>query len=184
LLQHPGEEFHAIDLVQGPGTTISAADDAPDTSELTIRRLGDAGEMLDPQAKREYRQRLCELRANLTECQEYGDTVRGEKVEAEIDFIERELVRAVGLGGRDRRAGSVAERARLNVTRAIKSALQNIIEHHRVLGEMLESSIKTGLHATPSAECVARPFPMRLVQCQRHCGRGIVVHRAALKWTR
>ena len=44
----------------------------------------------------------------------------------------REMARAVGLGGRDRRAGSAAERARLNVTRAIKSALQKISEHNEL----------------------------------------------------
>lgn len=128
LLQHPGEEFHAMDLVHGTGagvlTNDSAAEAASPASGLSIGGLGDAGEMLDVQAKQEYRRRLGELRADLAELRERGDAVRGEEVEAEIDFIERELVRAVGLGGRDRRAGSAAERARLNVTRAIKSTLQ------------------------------------------------------------
>jgi hypothetical protein len=149
LLQHPGEELHAIDLVHGSGTAVftdcSAAEAASVASGLSIGGLGDAGAMLDAQAKRECRQRLDELRADLAELRKCGDVVRGEQVEAEIDFIERELLRAVGLGGRDRRGGSAAERARLNVTGAIKSALQKIVEHHGALGKLLESSIKTGL---------------------------------------
>ena len=156
LLQHPDEEFHALDLIRGPGaeaTDGSAVEASSTGSGLSIGRLGDAGEMLDAQAKQEYRRRLGELRADLAELRERGDTVRGEAVEAEIDFIERELMRAVGLGGRDRHAGSAAERARLNVTRAIKSALRKIAEHHADLGELLESSIKTGLF------CVYVPPP-------------------------
>jgi len=149
LLQHPNEEFHALDLMRGPGmgtlTDGSAVAAVAPSNGLSIGGVGDAGEMLDAQAKREYRRRLGELRTELAELREHGDGVRGEAVEAELDFIERELVRAVGLGGRDRRAGSAAERARLNVTRAIRSALQKITERHAILGELLESSVKTGL---------------------------------------
>jgi uncharacterized membrane protein len=148
LLQHPHEEFHALDLIRVPGAGVtdgSAAVASLAASGLSIGRLGDAGEILDAQAKREYRRRLGELRADLAELREGGDAVRGEEVEAEIDFIEHELVHAVGLSGRARRARSAAERARLNITRAIKSALRKIAEHNGDLGELLESSVKTGL---------------------------------------
>jgi hypothetical protein len=147
LLQHPGEEFHAMDLMRGPGVTSqdSTAEAGSRSSGLSIGGLGDAGEMLDPQAKREYRRRLGELRTNLAELRERGDAFRGEQVEAEIDFIERELMRAIGLGGRDRRAASAAQHARVNVGRAIRAALQKISEQHATLGELLGRSIKTGL---------------------------------------
>ncbi|MBV8360181.1 MAG: AAA family ATPase, partial [Deltaproteobacteria bacterium] len=156
LLQHPDEEFHALDLIREPGAEATdgpAAEASAAESGLSIGRLGDAGEILDAQAKREYRRRLGELRAELAELRERGDTVRGEEVEAEIDFIQRQLVHAVGLGGRARRARSPAERARLNVTRAIKSALRKVAEQNRDLGELLESSVKTGLF------CVYAPPP-------------------------
>jgi hypothetical protein len=42
------------------------------------------------------------------------------------DFLVAELARAVGLGGRDRRAASHAERARLNATRAIRAARASV----------------------------------------------------------
>jgi hypothetical protein len=56
----------------------------------------------------------------------------------------RELSRAVGLGGRDRRAASAAERARINITRAIKAALERIAEHNPALATLLTKSIRTG----------------------------------------
>ena len=148
LLQHPYQKFHALDLVGwntvAVGSETSGAEDRLPT-RVSVRGLGDAGAMLDMQAKREYWARLRDLRQELEELRKGADHERGEKVEAEIDSIEREIIRAVGLGGRDRLAGSVAERARLNVTRTIKIALQKIAERHAALGELLDTSIKTGL---------------------------------------
>ena len=144
LLQHPDEEFHSLDLLSGPGAEfIPESVEAPDSS-LSIGRLGDAGEMLDVQAKRDYRRRLVELREQLEDAQEVGNSERAAEIESEIDFLAREISRAVGLSGRDRRAGSAAERARLNVSRAIKAALQKISEHDQELGELLNQSLRTG----------------------------------------
>ena len=161
LLQHPYEKFHALDLVGwnivGVGSETSGAEDRLPAGD-SVRGLGDAGAMLDTQAKREYRARLHDLREELEELRKGADHERGEKVEAEIDFIEREIIRAVGLGGRDRHAGSAAERARLNVARTIKIAVQRIAERHAALGEFLETSIRTGLFSAyipPSADAVS-----------------------------
>ena len=150
LLQHPGEEFHALDLLSGPSggavTELEREEKSAllGTATVSVGGLGDAGEMLDAKAKQDYQRRLVELREELDDLRERGDDTRAAQVESEIDFLHREIARAVGLGGRDRRAGSAAERARLNITRAIKSALQKISEHHGQLGELLDRSIKTG----------------------------------------
>jgi predicted ATPase len=150
LLQHPGEEFHALDLLGSPGTSAAPEVERADNASLlgvatiSIGGLGDAGEMLDAKAKHEYQRRLIALREEFEDLRERGDENRGAQVESEIDFLHREITRAVGLGGRDRRVGSAAERARLNVTRAIKSALQKISERHGQLGELLDRSIRTG----------------------------------------
>jgi len=149
LLQHPGEEFHSLDLLNGPGAggaEIESTDKASLLGDATVSvgGLGDAGEMLDARAKQEYQRRIVELREQLDDLRDRGDEARAARVESEIDFLLREFARAVGLGGRDRRAGSAAERARLNVTRAIKSALQKISEHHEQLGDLLDRSIRTG----------------------------------------
>ena len=145
LLQHPGEEFHSLDLLSGPGGSADAELDLADKPSLlgdatvSIGGLGDAGEMLDAKAKQEYQRRLVDLREELDDLRERGDETRAARVESEIDFLHREIARAVGLGGRDRRAGSAAERARLNVTRAIKSALQKISEHNSQVGRTVGS---------------------------------------------
>jgi hypothetical protein len=49
-----------------------------------------------------------------------------------------------GLGGRERRACSATERARVAVRRAIKTALNRIAEHAPTLAEHLERSVQTG----------------------------------------
>ncbi len=149
MLQHPGEEFHSLDLLNGPGAADSAEPDNPDKAALfagaTVRLgLGDSGEMLDAKARHEYERRIIALREELEDRRERGNQERVASAQAELDFLLREVSRAVGLGGRIRRAGAAAERARLNVTRAIKSALQKISEHHAQLGNLLDRSIRTG----------------------------------------
>jgi predicted ATPase len=148
LLRYPGEEFHALDLLNEPGHG-SAPDGAPASSllseqSITIGGLGDAGEMLDEHAKRDYKRRLLELREHAEDLIERGDRDQASEVESEIKFLEREIARAVGLRGRDRRAGSAAERARLNVTRAIRAALQKISDRNAALGAVLDGAIRTG----------------------------------------
>jgi hypothetical protein len=93
---------------------------------IHIGGLGDAGEVLDEQAKAVYRRRLSELRAEMEEAKELGQVARAERVEEEIDALTRELSRAVGLGGRNRRAASPSEKARQSITKSIKSALERI----------------------------------------------------------
>jgi predicted ATPase len=145
LLQNPSEEFHSIDLFSGVGVGETEEPAGGTRSEaLSIGRPGDAGEMLDAQAKREYRERLRDLRQDLEVQRERGDVERAARTESEIDFLTREIARAVGLGGRDRRAGSTSERARLNVLRAIRAAIAKIAEYKVELAELLNRTIKTG----------------------------------------
>lgn len=146
LLQHPGEEFHTLDLAS-EGEAPETPPNISEEPQLSVGRLGDAGELLDQQAKQQYRRRLAELKERLTELRERGEHQSAVEVESEIDFLSREILRAVGLGGRNRRAGSAAERARVNVTRAIKTAIQNIGERDSELASLLQNSIRTGLFA-------------------------------------
>src|SRR5215211_3776763 len=116
LLAHPGREFHVLDLV-GAETGQPMA-------------LGDAGEVLDERAKTAYRRRLAEIDDDIEQARALEDHVREEQADAERDFLVRELARAVGLGGRDRRAASASERARSGVTRALRQGIARIGEHH------------------------------------------------------
>jgi hypothetical protein len=152
LLGHPGEEFHVLSLAskaggrQGEADALAepATDERATQSDLTVGRMGDAGEMLDAQAKAAYKRRTAELREQLEEARELNQLKLVDRLEDEIETLGRELSRAVGLGGRDRRAASAAERARINVTRAIKIALERIAEHNPALATLLTNSIRTG----------------------------------------
>jgi tetratricopeptide (TPR) repeat protein len=129
LLGNPGTEIHVGDLA-------SELEAAPD--------LGDAGAMLDPDAKEAYRGRLEDLREELAQAEEWGDPERASRAREEIEFLGKELAGAVGLGGRDRKAASVSERARVNVTRAIRSAVQRVAENDPELARHLDTAIRTG----------------------------------------
>jgi non-specific serine/threonine protein kinase len=150
LLQYPHREFHAAELValvSGAEATSQTATEAFQLA-LSVTHLGDAGEMLDPQAKAEYKQRLIDLRDELQEAETFNDVGRVERLRAEIDFLTQELTNAVGLGGRHRKAASQAERARVNVTRTLRAALGKIAESHPALGRYLSNTIRTGLYCS------------------------------------
>ncbi len=142
LLREPGRELHALDLVAGERPGVRPVR-TPEPG-LASSSPGDMGETLDAQAKAEYRRRLDELEDELDEAQAFGDPERLARAQEERDFLVGELVGAIGLGGRDRRMGSPAERARVSVTRAIRSALARIHEHSPALGDHLERTIHTG----------------------------------------
>lgn len=150
LLGAPHQQIHVLDLVasvEDPQENIAAEGRDPAglvEAGLRVSRLGDAGEMLDSQAKASYKRRLEELREKLAEAQAGSDPERVARVQQEIDFLTEEIVSGIGLGGRDRRAASAAERARVNVTRAIKAALQRLSIHHRALSLHLTRTINTG----------------------------------------
>ncbi len=152
LLANPGREFHVVDL-EGEQQRGASAATGPGrravSDELEMRSdLGDAGEMLDATAKAAYRVRLEDLQAEVDEAELFNDPARAAKAREEIDFIASELARAVGLGGRDRRAASHAERARLNVTRAIRAAIGNLARANPPLGRHLTSTIRTGRYCS------------------------------------
>jgi hypothetical protein len=82
--------------------------------------------------------------AERDEAEACNDPARAAKARGKLDFIESELARASGSADRDRRAASHAERARLNVTRAIRSAMRNLARVNPSLGEHLSLTIRTG----------------------------------------
>jgi class 3 adenylate cyclase len=153
LLQHPYREIHVIpliaasaDLNEGPAEVYLLQDFSLPCDHTEA--FSDAGDILDPQARAAYKQRLSELREELAEAQTFHDLGQSEQLATEIDFLTHELTSALGLGGRARRVGSPAERARVNVTRAIKLALRKITDHHPALGQHLATTIKTGVYCS------------------------------------
>jgi hypothetical protein len=149
LLADPGRELLAVDLEAAEGPPAPAAPLGSRAGggepELVARRdLGDAGVLLDATARAAYQARLGELEAELEEAEGGNDAARATTARRERDFLVQELGRAVGLGGRDRRAASHAERARLNATRAIRAAMANLARVNPALGRHLAATIRTG----------------------------------------
>ena len=156
LLRHPAVEFHVLDLVGGiagrhdedengkSAERLPRGEENLEKAGIQITGLGDAGEMLDDHAKAAYRRRLSELREELEEAKELGNIERAERAEQEIDALTRELSRAVGLGGRNRRAASASERARQTINKTIKAVEERIAQGDPELGDILSRCIKTG----------------------------------------
>src|SRR3954453_4677159 len=152
LLADPGREYHVLDLVTAE-TDGDARLGSGQTADLRRSALGDAGEILDAQAKDAYRRRLAEIDDDIEQARAIGDAERAAQAEAERGFLVRELARAFGLSGRGRRAGSASERARAGVTRAVRQTIPRIGEHHPRLGQHLSRTIRTG------ALCAYLPLP-------------------------
>jgi hypothetical protein len=141
LVASPDQEFHVLDLVggdeaAGPGDAIDA---------------GDAGELLDGQARESYRRRLEDLRETLAEAEAMCDPERAGRARAEMELLATELSRGFGLGGRQRRASAATERARVAVQRRIRDAIRRIGETLPDVGRHLDWAVKTGSY------CAYRP---------------------------
>lgn len=144
LLGEPHREWHVLDLVaadSGGHATVRLTSLPEGTSAIAP---GDAGAFLDTEAKAAYKKRLDQLEDDIAEADAFGDFERASRAQEEREYLIRELAGAVGLGGRDRKAASAAERARVNVTRAIKSSLARIAENSPALGRHLFATVHTG----------------------------------------
>ena len=152
LLADPGRELHVADLAaitERPARRTSGDEDGA----LTVRAgLGDAGEVLDEQAKRAYKQRLTDLQEERDDAVAIGDVERAARAEEEIDFLTRELTAAYGLGGRARKAADSGERMRKAVTNRIKDSLTKIERVHPSLGRHLGNSVRTGTFCSYNPE--------------------------------
>jgi hypothetical protein len=160
LLALPGREIHVLDMVAGvsgihPTTrgTAGFETSSPAAGE-------DAGPVLDRPAREAYAHRLIDLEEEIAEAEAFGDQGKAESGREEKDFLVAELAAAVGLGGRDRAAVSQSERARVNVTRAIRAAASKIATHSPELGDHLLVTIHTGTF------CVYRPDPRSPISWQ------------------
>jgi non-specific serine/threonine protein kinase len=129
LLADPGREFHVLDLA------------APAPGRAAV---SDAGAALDATARDAYRRRVEELRSVADEAESGSETERAARAREELEFIERELAAAYGLGGMARRLDDPVERARKAVSNRIRDAIARIEAEHATLGRHLRASIRTG----------------------------------------
>lgn len=131
LIDEAGRELHVLDLVDAAG-----ADG------------GDAGPLVDEDARRAYKARLAELKDAIDDAAERGLDEKKKRLEEEALALTEELSRGTGLGGRERRGGSAVEKARINVQRRVKEVLKRIEEEDPELGRHLQWAVKTGTYCS------------------------------------
>ena len=100
--------------------------------------------VLDATSREVYRARLAALAAELDAADRAGDPVAADRIEAERHALLAELRRAAGLGGRRRVVAPEAERARVNVTRTLRAAIERIAPAAPRAAAHLRASIRTG----------------------------------------
>jgi hypothetical protein len=140
-------------LLERPGVEVTASDLVAAAAGHTAVPDSDAGDHLDTTALAAYRQRLRDLDEEIDEATSYGDTGRLERLHDEREALLGEVGRATGLGGRSRRAGDTAERARVSVRKAIAAAFDRIEHHDAVVARLLRRTVRTG------TTCAYEPDP-------------------------
>lgn len=125
LLQSPGQRIHSIVLAAGlvgEGCTVGDGKDA--------RRL------------------IASLRREWEEARQFGHVHRERHLRARLEALGSGLPLALGRERESEAIRACAERARLNVSRAIAAALERIDANHRELGAHLRSTVRTGRFCT------------------------------------
>jgi tetratricopeptide (TPR) repeat protein len=122
LAANPGREIDAAELVAGTNA-LSEFDEV-----VTVQ------EQLDPEALRQYRNRLSQLRGR-----DLSDAER-----AEHDWLAGEIAAATGLRGRSRAFTDSGERARIAVGKAIRRAVNTLSSVDQVIGDHVRHHVRTG----------------------------------------
>lgn len=128
LITHPRHEISAVAL-ESDGEAVPVVAGLP---------------ALDAAARDAYRLRLSRIEEELGAAERRGDVEAAAALESERAALVTELKRGVGLGGRIRRDPDAAERARINVTRSIRRAIDRVTEVAPQVGLHLATSVRTG----------------------------------------
>ena len=108
-----------------------------------LARMG-ADPVLDQRAKTEFKSRLADLARQIDDADATGSPGRAQTLCSERDALIRALAAAAGLGGRDRRLGDEAERARKTVSARVRDAISKIERVHPELAMHLRSALRMG----------------------------------------
>ncbi len=125
LIETPGHEFHALDMVGA-------------------HEISTALPMADRQTLDQFRQRLAEIDHDLDEAESFNDPSRADLLLRDREELLTSLRALVGMGGKARSGGSDSERARVRVTRAIRAAIDRMQPELPRLAEHLTARIRTG----------------------------------------
>jgi hypothetical protein len=139
LVARPGTSIHVFDLI----AVAEGRSRAPEGEHGH-----DLGEVIDSRARAEYEQRIRDLTSDIEEAEANNDDARAVRLDAEREMLLTQLAGALGLGGRPRREGGDAERARKAVGMRLRDTIGRIEEGLPGLGRHLRLSVHTGMYCT------------------------------------
>jgi non-specific serine/threonine protein kinase len=154
LLESRGQEVAAVELA------AASRGGQPEAFLDSRASGGPAYQLLDTKAVASLKERLKELEEEIAESERWSDIERAAVCRDEMEAIAGRLAADVGLDGRSRSFVTDAERARVNVTKAIRLGIVRIAEAFPDLGDHLTASISTGSY------CGYRPDPSSTLRWQ------------------
>lgn len=144
LVDHSGTDIAAVDLYNADVEPAQAGGDPTGPTTTRLGPSGGADPVLDDAARRSYAARIAELDRLIARADLRGDTAASERAAVEREAVMHELLAATGLGGRSRRLGDPAERARKAVTARIRDAISRVDALDGRLGAHFEATVSTG----------------------------------------
>ncbi len=139
LLAAPGRDLHVLQFVAAAPATRRA--DAREEGLTIAAASAPVDDAPDEHARRAYRARLDDLRAELEEAEQFADVGRAERLREEMEQLVTQL--AGRFGRRVPRRGP-AETARKAVTKVIRTQIGKLLELHPALGRHLGATIRMG----------------------------------------
>jgi tetratricopeptide (TPR) repeat protein len=137
-------------LLSQPGMAVSV-ERLIDPENGSVSRGVRSEPVLDEQARIAYRRRLDELEDAIQMALNEHRDDRASALDRERETLMRELKAATGLGGRKRRLGDEAERARKTVSARIRDTLRHLDATHPELAAHLRRGVSLG------ASCCYQP---------------------------
>jgi hypothetical protein len=131
-------------LVSRPGTPVPALRLLAAGAGVALLPADGGDEVLDERARAAYRDRLRILEDEIADAEADTDVGRAQRLRDEREFLLRELSAALGLGGRARRLGDEADRARKAVTMRLRDAIAHLDGPLPGLAAHLRASVRTG----------------------------------------
>ena len=128
-----------------------------ETDGFRIGEIGDAGDLTDERTIKAAQARLRALSRDLRSARASGQASAAVKIQSEQMQIKRYLCETVDRRGRPRKAEDPEEKARINIQRLIRRAIEKIGDKHPALGAHLMASVRTGGY------CIYDPYPSERV---------------------
>jgi len=133
LLMHQGKEINIIKML------------ADTTGDQRVLASSDAGPEMTEEAKQNCAESLAELEEDLTRAKKMGNLVLAQEIEADKQELILFLMKAHGIGGRQRKMSDGAKRAYKSVRQCVSEMYKLFEDAHPALGMHLQAFINTGI---------------------------------------